>query len=262
MRHVIDLLSVFIRIGFMNETAYRANFFVQAFESVITLVTALGAIAIVFTQTDTLGGWTSPELVSLIGVYFLVLGCINIVIAPSLQQFMEDVVTGNLDYTLTKPADAQLLVSISQFQMWKLIDVGLGLAVLLLGTGQQASQLGLASALGFLVAMLCGAAIVYSFWIVLATLAFWFIRIENILQIFWAMYMAGRWPVGIYPNWLRWILTLVVPVAFAVTVPAEALSGRLSFEVLVGSLSLAAALLLFSRWFWRRGLRRYAGASA
>jgi ABC-2 type transport system permease protein len=76
------------------------------------------------------------------------------------------------------------------------------------------------------------------------------------------MYEAGRWPVGIYPPWLRWSLTFLVPVAFATTVPAEALSGRLTVQTLLGAVALAAALLLISRAFWRVGLRRYSGASA
>jgi viologen exporter family transport system permease protein len=260
--HLLELLGVFFRIGLMNETAYRANFFVQAFESLVTLATALGAVAVVFTQTDSLAGWSAPELVALIGVYFLVLGSINLVIAPSLEKFMEDVVTGNLDYTLTKPADAQLLISVSQVRIWKLIDVGFGLVTVAVGTALEASEFGVYSALGFLVAMCCGATIVYSFWIVLATLAFWFIRVENILQIFWAMYMAGRWPVTLYPQWLRMILTLLVPIAFAVTVPAEALSGRLTVEMLAAAVAVAAGLAAFSRWFWLHGLSRYAGASA
>jgi ABC-2 type transport system permease protein len=261
-KRVYELMAVYFRIGLMNETAYRANFFIQAFESVLTLATALGAIAVVFTQTDSLAGWQPSELVALIGIYFLVLGAINVVIAPSLAQFMEDVVTGNLDYTLTKPEDAQLLVSVSQVRIWKMIDIMLGLAVLLVATVQQAAAFGAMQAAGFLIAMLSGAAIIYSFWIVLAALAFWFIRIENILQIFWAMYTAGRWPVAIYPGWLRWILTFVVPIAFAVTVPAEAVAGRLSLPMLAASVGMAVLLIGFSRWFWRRGLARYAGASA
>lgn len=262
MAHLFELVAVFFRIGFMNETAYRANFLVQGFESLITIATALGAVAVVFTQTDSLGGWSIAELVALIGVYFLVLGSINLVVAPSLERFMEDVVTGNLDYTLSKPADAQLLVSISQVRIWKLIDVGFGLVTVVVGIALEASDFGLGAALGFLVAMLAGAAIVYSFWIVLATLAFWFIRVENILQIFWAMYMAGRWPVTLYPSWLRLMLTALVPIAFAVTVPAEALSGRLTGETLAAALAVAGVLAAFSRWFWLRGLRRYSGASA
>ena len=260
--NALRLLAVFFRIGAMNELAYRANFWIQAFESAMGLGAALAIVAVVFNQTDELGGWQAAELVALVGVYFLVLGGINLVIAPSLQRFMEDVRQGTLDFTLTKPEDAQLLVSISEVRVWKLLDVLLGSGVLAIALFQLSAELGVRQALSFGAALLCGGAIVYSFWMILATLSFWFIRIENILMIFWSMYTAGRWPVGIYPAWLRWTLTLVVPVAFAVTVPAEAVSGRLEPETLLGAALLAAALLGGSRWFWNRGLRHYSGASA
>ena len=76
------------------------------------------------------------------------------------------------------------------------------------------------------------------------------------------MYEAGRWPVTIYPGALRWALTFLVPVAFAVTVPAEALTGRLTASSLLGAAALALALLVGSRWFWSVGIRHYTGASA
>jgi ABC-2 type transport system permease protein len=119
-----------------------------------------------------------------------------------------------------------------------------------------------AVAILFCITLLSAAAIVYSFWLMLATLSFWFIRIENITMIFMSMYTAGRWPVGIYPTWLKWMLTLVVPIAFAVTVPAEAVSGRLNYGSLTGSILLALLLIFCSRRFWRFGVKHYAGASA
>ena len=120
----------------------------------------------------------------------------------------------------------------------------------------------MAGALAFGVTLVAGAAIIYSFLLVLATFAFWLVRLENILVIFGSMYEAGRWPIGIYPPLLRMTLTFVVPVAFAITVPVEALVGRLEWPVLVGSVALAIAFLVGSRWFWRLGLRHYSGASA
>jgi ABC-2 type transport system permease protein len=80
--------------------------------------------------------------------------------------------------------------------------------------------------------------------------------------IFQSMYEAGRWPVGIYPGWLRVMLTFLVPVAFAVTVPSEAVVGRLTPVELLGAVGLALALLVGSRLFWRIGIRYYSGASA
>jgi viologen exporter family transport system permease protein len=260
--NALRLIGVFLRIGFLSETAYRANFWIQSFESALNLSMALAAVAVVFSQTNDLGGWRPVELTTLIGVYFIVLGAINVVTAPSLQKFLEDIVTGNLDYTLTKPADAQLLVSFAEVRVWRLVDIVLGAGVLSVSLTLNAERVGFVEAAQFTAAMLCSGAIVYSFWMMLATLAFWFIRVENVLQIFWAMYTAGRWPIGIYPQWLRWTLTLVVPVAFAVTVPAQAVAGRLPGTVLVGAIALAVALLAFSRWFWLKGLQRYSGASA
>lgn len=258
----MKLFAVFFRLSAMSEMAYRANFYLQLVESLLIIATYLGIVGVVFSQTDSLGGWSPAELTGLVGVYFLVMGAINLVIAPSLQRFLEDIVTGNLDYTLVKPEDAQLLVSIGEFRVWKLIDVALGVVVLVVAIIWQAAGIGWPTALGFGVAMLAGSAIIYSFWLMLATLAFWFIRVENILQVFWSMYLAGRWPIGIYPGWLRWTLTLVVPIAFAVTVPAEAISGRASAAALAGAVLLALCLLAASRWFWRHGLKHYSGASA
>ena len=252
----------FLKISALNEMAYRANFWIQAFESVLALLTTLGAAMIVFSQTDELAGWHFPELISLLGIYYIVLGSINFVISPSLNKFMEDIVEGKLDFTLTKPKDSQLLVSVQEFRLWKLLDVALGFIVLGYGLSQQARDVGLLDAIAFGIAMLCAGAIVYSFWMVLATLAFWFIRIENILQIFWAMFIAGRWPVTIYPGWLKLMLTMLVPIAFAVTVPAEAISGKITAETLATAIALAVGITILSRRFWRFGLKFYSGASA
>ena len=259
---MLRLMAVFFRLGMLNELAYRANFWVQTFESLINAIMVLGAVGVVFSQTNTLGDWMVWELTALCGVYFIMLGGINMILSPSLSQFIDDVRQGTLDFTLTKPEDAQLLVSISRVQMWKLLDVMLGIGVVGYAALQLSEQISWADAFLFGVSLLLGGIIVYSFWIILATLAFWFIRVENIFFIFWSMYNAGRWPVTIYPGWLKWILTAIVPIAFAVTVPAEAIAGRLSIDTLWLAVGLAGVLLVASRQFWKFGVKHYAGASA
>lgn len=256
------ILWVFAKLGFQNEAAYRANFWVQIFESVLNIGFAVGMIELVFARTDTLAGWRPAELLALLGVYFTVYGAIHLVIAPSVTRFIEDVRIGNLDFTLTKPVDAQLLVSLSEVRVWKLVDLGIGLAILAWGVAGLSARIGPLEAAGFALALVAGAATVYSIWMVLATTAFWFVRLENMPMIFWSLYEAGRWPVAIYPGWLRVALTAIVPVAFAVTVPAEALAGRLTAANLALACGVALGLAVVSRWFWRRGLSRYSGASA
>jgi ABC-2 type transport system permease protein len=82
------------------------------------------------------------------------------------------------------------------------------------------------------------------------------------VNLFEGVFAAGRYPVTLYPDWMRAGLTFLVPVAFAVTVPAEALTNRLTPQALLGAATLTLALLLIARFVWRRGLRAYSGASA
>ncbi len=183
-------------------------------------------------------------------------------IQPSMEQLIEAVHEGTLDFTLTKPEDAQLLVSIQRVEIWSLTDVILGFVVLVGALARLGATVGLREAAGFAGAVAAGGLIVYSFWLMLATLSFWFVRVENMLEIFQSMYEAGRWPVSLYPRWLKFMLTFLVPVAFATTVPAQALSGRLTGKTLAGAFVLAVIMLVLSRAFWRVGVRRYSSASS
>jgi ABC-2 type transport system permease protein len=258
----LRLFWVFFRVGVLGETAYRANFFMQLFESLLDVGTALAGLAVIFSYTNNLGGWRPDEVVALVGVFFLVGGTIRLVIQPSMERLIESVREGTLDFTLTKPEDAQFLVSIQRVEIWKLIDIALGIGVLAVALARLGTRVSAWHAAGFAAALAAGGVIVYSFWLILATLSFWFVRVENILMVFQSMYEAGRWPVSLYPRWLRFALTFLVPVAFATSVPAQALAGRLTWQTLLGAWALAAALFTASRLFWLVGIRRYSGASA
>jgi ABC-2 type transport system permease protein len=258
----LRLLFVFLRVGILGELSYRSNFIFHLFESILELGTALAGLAVVFSHTSTLAGWRPDEIVALVGVYFLVSGAIRMVIQPSMERLIEAVHEGTLDFTLTKPEDAQLLVSIQRVEIWNITDIVLGSGVLAVALVRLGANVGVWEAAAFAAALAAGGVIVYSFWLMLATLSFWFVRVENILQIFSSMYEAGRWPVSFYPRWLRFMLTFLIPVAFATTVPAQALAGRLTWKTLAGAFALGAALLVMSRAFWRVGIRRYSSASS
>jgi ABC-2 type transport system permease protein len=256
------LVRVFFRVNIVGELAYRINFFINLFQSILGLGTALLGMAIIFSFTSSLGGWSPAEILALVGIYVLIGGIIRFTIQPGMEQLIESVRDGTFDFTLTKPEDAQLMTSISRFGIWEIINIFLGFALLLVALARLGGNVGGLAALEFVAMLLTGAVIIYSFFLILATLAFWLVRVENILTIFQSMYEAGRWPISLYPAWLRYGLTFVIPVAFATTVPVEALTNRLNWETLLVAFGLAVVLLLASRAFWKMGLRHYSGTSA
>jgi ABC-2 type transport system permease protein len=253
---------LFFRIGALNELQYRANFAVQIFQSVIALGTGLAVLGLVFSQTTRLNDWTQPELLTVMGVHIVMGGVIQTVIQPNMERLMTDVREGTLDFVLTKPEDAQVLVSVRDVKIWQSVDIIVGLVVLGIGVSQVQASIGPVQVLAFLVALLLGGLMIYCFWLIITTGAFWIVRMDEVHELFDGLYQSGRWPVTIYPGWLRYSLTFLVPIAFAVTVPAEALTARLTPETLALAAGFAALLLGFTRWFWRFGLRRYSGASA
>lgn len=258
----LRLIATYLRLGVLNEFQYRSNFWVNLFQSLITMAMSLGGLAVVFQHTDTLGGWQPHELVGLVGVYYIMAGLIAAIIQPSMEAFLQDVREGTLDFVLTKPEDAQLLVSIRRVSIWGVITMLLGLIVLGLALTRHATPITVGQVLTFGLTLLLAGVIVYSFYLILATFAFWFIKVDNILVIFDSMYQAARWPVGIYPPLLRLVLTFLVPIAFAVTVPAEAAMGRATRSSLLGAGALVVVIFIAARAFWRYGVRSYSGASA
>ncbi len=253
---------IFLRVGILNELQYRVNFFLQLLQSGIAIGVGLVGLALVFEHTTSLGGWSRPELLAVMGVYTLMGGLIRALIQPNMTRLMEDVLSGTLDFALTRPVDPQALTSVREISLWQLVDVVVGLVVMGWAGAEMQERIGLWQALAFLAALVLGALMIYCFWLILTTGAFWVTRIDQIVELFQGVYQAGRWPVSIYPDWLRSGLTFLVPVAFAVTVPAEALTGRLTGQTLLGAALLAVGLMAFARWFWLRGLKNYSGASS
>jgi ABC-2 type transport system permease protein len=252
----------YLRIGIQNEMQYRVNLFIQLGQSLIALATGLIGLWLVFSHTTELNGWSQSELLMVMGIFILMGGVINSAIQPNMTRLLEEIQQGTLDFALTKPADAQGLISIREFRLWSLTDVIVGILVLSYGVYHYQGSVGVSQSLAFIFVMLLGSILIYCFWLIITTTAFWIIRVDDIVNLFQGVYAAGRWPITIYPRWLQAGLTFIIPVAFAVTIPAEALTSRLTPTIVLGSVLLTIFFIIAARIIWRLGLKNYSGASA
>ena len=256
------VLRTYLRVAVLAELQYRINFLLSLVQSLIAIGTSLAVLALVYSHTDSLAGWSSDQLLVLMGVYLMLGGVIRAVIQPGMTQLMSDVETGNLDQLLTRPADAQLLVSLRRFQIWQGVDVLLGLVLVIVGLFRIGDPVGVGAIAAFVLTLLLGMIDVYCFWLVMASSAFVLTRVDTIVELFEGMFQAGRWPVTVYPGWLRITFTFLVPLGFAVTVPASMINGRYSTTLVLGSLAFTIVLAALARGIWRRSLQHYTGASS
>ena len=257
----LRLFGHFVRTELQFELAYRVNFLVDLLSVAMVISTSVAAVLILFSYTSSIGGWTLPQMLVLLGVFYIVQGVSDFVFIPSFERFMEHVRLGTLDFVLLKPASSQFLVSVRHIRSSNIGGVVFGSVVVAFGLARL-EGLSPGAIAAFVLALACGLVLVYALLIVLSTVAFWLVRVENLLAVYQAFLDAGRFPVDIYPGWLRVTMSTVLPIGIAITVPAQAVAGRLDALGLATIAAVAAGAWLFARWFWRFGLRSYTGASA
>ena len=261
MRRYLRIVLLFAKLEAQFELAYRINFLFDLLQQVVITFTSLGAVFILFSYTETMNGWTLPAMIVVVGVFYIVQGVGDLVFLPSAQQLMEHVRLGTLDFVLLKPVDAQFFVSLRRIKFTAIVEILLGAGIVVAGF-TRLGALDLVAAALFLVTLACGLVLVYVLLLVLGTLAFWFVRVENLLVVYEAFTDAARFPIDIYPFWLRFAMSSLVPIGVAVTVPAQAVAGRLDAAGLIVIFAATIAAAAFGRWFWKVGLRSYTGASA
>jgi ABC-2 type transport system permease protein len=259
---LIKLAWTYVRLGVLNEMQYRANFFVAIVQSLLGVAVAVAVLALVYSKTDSLHGWSQSELLVVLGVQILLGGVIHASVQPNMERLTQEVQDGKLDFALVKPADSQLMISLRELRLWQLVDVVSGAIVIAVGVSRLETSVGVGHAFAFLSLLLIGASLLYCFWLILATGSFWVINMWFLADLFEGVYQVGRWPIGVYPGWLRYSMTYLVPIGFAVTVPAQAVTHRLHWPTVVVAIAFAIAVFAIARWFWRYGLSRYSGASA
>jgi len=253
-----------MRASFQEESAYRANFFISLLTSLLNLATGVLGIVVLFGQIEMVQGWTLAATLALLGVYLTVSALRQLFIGPSLEALAGmdgEIWTGAFDFTVLRPVDTQFLASFRKWRWFAVIDLLLGVGVLVVAVVLLEVSLSLWQILSFLLTLFAGMSIFYVILLAFAALIFWSPGVL-FTWIFDGIFQMGRYPLGMYPGWLKLILTWVVPVGVITTIPAEALLGSLTPTNLLTSLGLAAVLVTAASILFRIGLRRYASASS
>ncbi|AKU92051.1 ABC transporter permease [Vulgatibacter incomptus] len=260
MLRYAKLLAIQLRASALLSLQYRLDFFVGGVMSLFWTAAALIPLAVLFQQRETVAGWTWHEALLVVAWFNVLKGVLEGGVQPALQNVVEHIRKGTLDFLLIKPVDSQFMVSTSRFEPWKAVDLLGGLALL----GWALWKLRVVPSPGALLAtglLLVGAvAILYSLWILVVSLAFVVVKIDNLSYLFASIYDAARWPASVYRGALSFVFTFVIPLAVMTTYPALAILGRLGPEQVLGALGGALAFSLAARMVWTRAIGRYTSA--
>lgn len=254
------LLALF-RVSAMTAMQYRSNFLLDLVTALISTASRIGPLFLVYQHRSAVGGWEMPDALLVMAFFLVLAGVQGGLLEPNLGAAVESIRDGRMDLTLLKPADAQLLVSLRTLELSNAWDL---LAAVVVG-GVALGLRGLPTPVDALMAgvlLFAGLVALYGLWLCATCASFWFVRVDNLRFLLWSASDAGRWPITVFSGWVRWTLTLVIPVGLVTSYPVLALRGLWTGQHVAIAVGTAAAMLLVSRLLWKRSLASYTSASS
>jgi len=264
MRRYLQIYAIMLRNSLIREMSFKANFLLWMAVELLWFFGQIVFIEVIFSYTESIGGWTKWEMVLLIGTHQIIAQIFQAFFYINVANIPELVRTGKMDFLLMLPVDAQFAVSAKQFGLDSILNALVGVAFVVtaiwkLGVSISAAQIAL-----YLVCIACGVAVHYGVMLALASCSFWVVRADGLIHGYYNLFNLGRYPDVIYRGLFKFIFSWVLPIVLVANVPARVLARFAETPgPAIGQLAVVTAgLLVVTRFVWLAALRRYGSASS
>ena len=114
----------------------------------------------------------------------------------------------------------------------------------------------------FVLLVLNGLIIAAAFHIFVLGLGIISLEIDHTIMIYRDLSSLGRFPIDIYKEPLKGIITFLVPIGIMISFPAKAIMGLMSPAGVIWSLTFGVLVFILSFKFWNFALKKYTSASS
>jgi ABC-2 type transport system permease protein len=262
MGRYLYIYWLFLKNGLIREMMFRWNFIIRIATEVAWLAASLAFWQVMFSYTRNISGWSKYEVYLLVGTAHLIHQAFEGFFFSNLVQIPEMIRSGNMDFNLTKPLNSQFIVSTRYIDMGSLANIIIGLFI----SGYAISRLQIAltpfKIFSYLLLSLNGILIYYSIMFTLMTLAFWIVRVDGVVDVYFNVINFARQPADIYKGFLKTFFIFIFPMLVTINFPVMVLIRVLSSPYLVWSLLVGFISLYISNRFWKYALNHYSSASS
>lgn len=245
--------------SFLMILAQKKLFFVFLLGKIIRFFFYLGFLYFILQKTESLAGYTMNQTIFI----FLTFNLIDIVsqfLFREVYRFRSLLVSGDFDLVLVKPHSPLFKVLMGSADATDLITIPpLIVAMIYLGNLLNPDFFHI---LVFITLLLNGFIITTSFHIIVLAMGIITMEIDHLIMIYRDVVELGKFPVDIYKEPIKSILTFVVPVGIMITFPAKFIFGILSPIWTLVSITIGFLIFIGAIRFWNFALKRYESASS
>lgn len=243
---------------------YKTDFLLNSFSQMLNLATSLAFLTLIFTQVESINGWTFNEMLFLAGVGGVAMNLHHVFMLNIINLGDDYVVTGKLDRFKLRPLNVLFQVyadNIRDENVPKLIS---NVALIVYASNQIGLNLLQPEFLLYgLPAFISSVMAFGSVYLGVATFGFWMGRSRPLTWIVFRLSDFRRYPFGIYSTAIKAILVTLVPLAFASFFPATFFLGRDSWmPYQIASIFAGPIAFYLAYRFWKYGLHNYSSTGS
>lgn len=215
---------------------------------------------VLLSHAKTLAGYDANQ-VFFFYLTFTFIDSVTQLLFREVYRFRQGVLTGLFDYSLVKPFSVLFR---SLFGGSDILDVPLAIiiAIALVYIGMKLHGVTVFTTIAYVLLLVNAFLIAAAFHIAVLCLGILTTEVDNAIMLYRDVTQMGRFPIDIYRQPLRGILTFAVPVGLMMTIPAKVLMGIFTWQLILVSFTLGIGIFLLSLFFWSYALRSYASASS
>lgn len=206
-----------------------------------------------------LAGYTTNQAI----FFFLTFNFVDIVsqfLFREVYRFRPEIISGNFDLTLVKPISALFRSLMGGADIIDLVTIP-PLICALIWVGGTLNPTVINTSI-FILLLINGLLIAAAFHITVLALGIITLEIDHTIMIYRDLVNMGRFPIDIYREPLKGLLTYLIPVGLMITLPARTIMGLSSTGGILLSFLLSALAIFLSFKFWKLALRKYTSASS
>lgn len=170
---------------------------------------------------------------------------------------------GDFDKYLTRPINSLFYITVEKFQVDVFGEMLMGIILIVYSLVNIGASIVCGRMIVLLLLVPFCALIFTSVKILISAISFWTKQSGHFTHMFYMTSDFAKYPVTIYNNFVKSIITYIIPFAFTAYYPASFfLHGDNALFCVLGTILISTALFLISIFVWNKGINNYESAGS
>lgn len=254
--HNISLYLSLLKISLKEILIYRVDCLVGVFSQLMVQLVSLIFIMIVFQNTENLAGWNLEQIILLYGITRIPIGIAGYCFDALYDIGPKYIKNGEFDKILLRPVHPLISIIGASDDFTSVGDVLIGMGITIYMLIKLAIPITAILIFKIVFFSIIGALIIGAINTIFSISSFWTYRSNEVIWSFYRMYTFVEYPINIYNNFIKILITIILPFAFVAYYPTMDYLGMNHFMLYLSPL-VAAILWFIAVKVWNLALRHY-----